>query len=500
MLSLDECSGLFFLKLKGALTGKPLVFRFRNWELDYLKFFDIFTSFLDGIFIGLRGLRVFRVIPRVSEQFFITDKVRFSFEGLYLQKIVKPKMKFDSFCTVSWWCSFFYNMLNVNLQTYFLEGTIIWDSFVGRFVDVFNMMVYKEVKNLFFFLNRIYSFDFLKFYAMDFRNFFLLQGGRKSIVFYQKFFFFDVNLREEAPNIYLMIRDKKRTGGIGIFYGGGDGIFDFKGLKKKQGLKRKSLFLFFKGKDFNILKVELSRTFFFFGEIFQKRKDFSSFLGSFLYFSAFFKKKYKSVFSFNFLRGDVSSIGALELGGFSSFVESMYKTKIESKLLYFYNVDEFFLNKEEKKKNMIVYQGHTLDKGAWNADIVYPIVTVVEGKNIFLTVEGFLKYKKELIFFGLEVVEDWVIFAGLSTFFVFEFFDAFVNFFQMFYRMGLYGFDFFLLEMCVSTFFSYYNKICYLSKEENFTVFNNCMDNVISRSSSSIVMADFLKKKKNFNF
>ena len=83
----SELSGnLIDLCPVGALTSKPYAFNARPWELKSIESFDIFDSLLTPIRIDYKGNQIVRVLPRLnskdSYQEWITDKARFSYDGL----------------------------------------------------------------------------------------------------------------------------------------------------------------------------------------------------------------------------------------------------------------------------------------------------------------------------------------------------------------------------------------------------------------------------------
>src|SRR5690349_15009835 len=77
----------------GALTSKPYAFTARPWELKSLKAVDCFDSFGSALRVDVRGLDIMRVLPRINESLneeWITDRTRFSYDGLKCQRITQP--------------------------------------------------------------------------------------------------------------------------------------------------------------------------------------------------------------------------------------------------------------------------------------------------------------------------------------------------------------------------------------------------------------------------
>jgi len=84
----------------GALTSKPFAFSARSWELVAINSIDTFDSLGSNIRIDVRGTSILRVMPRQNDDLneeWITDKVRFSYDGLKYSRLLNPLRNF-SFC------------------------------------------------------------------------------------------------------------------------------------------------------------------------------------------------------------------------------------------------------------------------------------------------------------------------------------------------------------------------------------------------------------------
>ena len=90
----------------GALTSKPYAFVTRPWEVRSTDTIDVSDGIGSNIRIDSRGTDILRVLPRFSEEIneeWITDKARFSFDGLQVQRLTTPLMRQgDTFQPVSW--------------------------------------------------------------------------------------------------------------------------------------------------------------------------------------------------------------------------------------------------------------------------------------------------------------------------------------------------------------------------------------------------------------
>ena len=80
----------------GALTSKPFAFTARAWELKFAESVDVTDGLGSNIRVDTRGTEVMRVVPRLHESVneeWISDKARFSYDGLKRQRLDTPMVK-----------------------------------------------------------------------------------------------------------------------------------------------------------------------------------------------------------------------------------------------------------------------------------------------------------------------------------------------------------------------------------------------------------------------
>ena len=91
----------------GALTSKPFRYSARTWELQRRKSVSPHDGLNANLQIQVKGDRVMRVLPRENEavnECWISDRDRFSYEGLYSEdRLTSPMVKTDGvWHQVSW--------------------------------------------------------------------------------------------------------------------------------------------------------------------------------------------------------------------------------------------------------------------------------------------------------------------------------------------------------------------------------------------------------------
>ncbi|EAU40382.1 NADH dehydrogenase gamma subunit [Fulvimarina pelagi HTCC2506] len=82
----------------GALTSRPYAFQARPWELTKTETIDVMDAVGSGIRVDTRGREVMRILPRTNEavnEEWISDKTRFVWDGLRVQRLDKPYVRKD---------------------------------------------------------------------------------------------------------------------------------------------------------------------------------------------------------------------------------------------------------------------------------------------------------------------------------------------------------------------------------------------------------------------
>ena len=82
----------------GALNSKPYEYRARTWELKKTESVDVLDALGSNVRVDSRGSEVMRVLPRLNEDVneeWISDKARFSCDGLKRRRLDAPMVKRD---------------------------------------------------------------------------------------------------------------------------------------------------------------------------------------------------------------------------------------------------------------------------------------------------------------------------------------------------------------------------------------------------------------------
>ena len=82
----------------GALTSKPFRYSARTWELSRRKSVSPHDSLGTNLTVQVKGANVMRVLPLENDtvnECWISDKDRFSYEGLHVERLTAPMIKQD---------------------------------------------------------------------------------------------------------------------------------------------------------------------------------------------------------------------------------------------------------------------------------------------------------------------------------------------------------------------------------------------------------------------
>ena len=104
---LDMLSGnIIDLCPVGALTSMPYAFKVRSWEITYYSNIDFLDSLASSIRLHIYSNKIIRILPLLDENLneeWISNKTRFSYDSLLLNRIIYPKIKyFNKLIVFSW--------------------------------------------------------------------------------------------------------------------------------------------------------------------------------------------------------------------------------------------------------------------------------------------------------------------------------------------------------------------------------------------------------------
>jgi NADH-quinone oxidoreductase subunit G len=378
----------------GALTSKPYLSTARSWELTKTNSIDIMDATGSNIRIDSKGFEVMRVLPRNNEEIneeWISDKTRFSYDGLKYQRLDK--------------C---YSKKSGKLKEFSLQ---IATKKIAKYFEEFNQNQIaalsgnlSSVEEVFILKNFL---DKLGVNQIDCRSYNskINPNDQSSYVFNSKisgidqadlFLFVGVNPRKESPIINSRIRRAVVERKVPAFCVGFDGDLTYKYQNLGDGISILKDILAGKSEISAALKNSKKPMLIFGRGVFdhKKGKQTICLLKKIAEKFSFIKEDWNG---FNILHHNASLTGSLDVGFFSDtinhqkIIEKFNEGEI--KLLYLLGADGISLKNKliKSKKNadsVIVYQGTHGNVGASIADIILPSTAYTEKSATYINIEG----------------------------------------------------------------------------------------------------------------
>ena len=393
----------------GALTSKPYAFEARPWELKKTESIDVMDAVGSNIRVDTYNWEVKRILPRLNNHIneeWISDKTRYSCDGLLKQRLDVPYIKKNNKLQKSNWneaISLLVDKIN-SVDPNKIAGHI------GDMVNLENALSFKK----FFSILKCNNLEFRerKFYinSSDKRNY-IFNSSIKGIEESDLILLIGTNPRHEATMLNARIRKVFAQRQIPIFSLGNPGDLTYKYSKigdTTDDLKK----IFNKESEFSKKLLSSKKPIIIIGESALELKSGKYILEefkNFLNINNFIKKDWNA---FNFLPQNASTVGLIDLKVLTkddeeqcSFFERLKNNQFE--LLYLLGSD----NLDIKKNNeFIVYQGSHGDRGAEIADLILPSAAFTEQNGLYENLEGRVQECKKASYPVGESLEDWKIF------------------------------------------------------------------------------------------
>ena len=393
----------------GALTSKPYAFEARPWELKKTESIDVMDAVGSNIRVDTYNWEVKRILPRLNNDIneeWISDKTRYSCDGLLKQRLDVPYIKKNNKLQKSNWDEVIEIITNKIQETQPNE-------IAGHIGDMVNLESAVAFKKLF---NSIKSnhleFREKKFYINpnDKMNY-IFNSSIKGIEESDLILLIGTNPRQEATILNARIRKTFVQKKIPIFSIGdpGDLTYEYKVIGNKTDDIKELI-----NKESEISKkiLESKRPIIIIGEsalelhsgkyIFEELKNF-------LLSNNFINEEWNAL---NVLSQNASTVGLLDLKMLSYnndnnfiFFDQLKEKKF--KFLYLLGSDNLELKKDNE---FIVYQGSHGDRGAEMADIILPSAAYTEQNGLYSNLEGRIQECKKASYPIGDSLEDWKIF------------------------------------------------------------------------------------------
>jgi NADH-quinone oxidoreductase subunit G len=341
----------------GALTSKQGLFKIRAWEIISIENIDIFDDLCSNIRIDKRGIEVIRILPSINKYIneeWITNKVRFNYDGIINQRIGKPLMKIGQiFKEVDW-----YEVIE-DIKRNFNKKKTIMEGLIGSLVGVNNLLMIKKL------LNKTGSKSLKGKEKLevnvDFRNTYISNIILEKDTNY--YILMGSNLRIENPIIELKLkRNQKKWINIGKIE-----VQEIVRGVINLGNKIKQINNIIKGKT----KISLIKEISLIIGLGYRRQEVEG-----CKLLKYINKKRNLRINEN-----VAELSIRELG-----IGSIKFKKRKDKILYLYNVENCEIKKNSYR--MIIYQGHHGSDVGKKANIILPGEMPYEEEIYYINLYG----------------------------------------------------------------------------------------------------------------
>ena len=398
----------------GALTSKPYAFSARPWELKQTESIDVMDAVGSNIRIDTKGNKVMRVLPRNNDEVneeWISDKTRFFWDGLSLQRIDKPYLRENGkLRQVSWNKAIDVasdKLLNTNPEKI--------ASITRDLVSIESIYSIKKLMDSIKSPNTECRQDGSK-----------INGGREKWLFNSKLSGIDesdgclligTNPRIEAAliNSRIIRKSKENNYSIGLLGNKSELNYNYDYLGDDPSIIYD---LIDNNNPFCEKLSEMNKPLMIIGQGALKGDEGEDYLNLCIELANNYNFLKNDWNGFNVLHTAASRPGAMEIGflpgergkDLDQIIDGYKKGDIST--LFLLGADEIEIS--EKTDCFVIYQGHHGDKGANIADLILPSPSFNEQNGLVINTEGRIQESIRATFPIGEAKEDWEIISLIS--------------------------------------------------------------------------------------
>lgn len=399
----------------GALTSKPYAFTARPWETRKTESIDVMDAVGSNIVVSTRTGEVMRILPKMHEDIneeWISDKTRFSYDGLKRQRLTEPMVRNEKgLLTYTSWEDALSRVAG-KLQR--VQGKDV-AAIAGGLVDAEALISIKDL------LNRVDSDSLCTEEVFptagagtDIRSSYLLNSTIAGVEEADVVLLIGTNPRFEAPLFNARLRKSWLHNDLQVALIGTkvDLTYSYDHLGDSPNTLQD---LVSGNHPFIQVLKEAKKPIIVLGSSALQRNDGAAIFAnvSILAQKISLKRKVGDDWKImNILHRVASQVAALDLG-FKPGVEAILKNP--PKMLFLLGADGGCITRQDLPKNcFIVYQGHHGDVGAPIADVILPGAAYTEKSATYVNTEGRAQQTKVAVTPPGMAREDWKIIRALS--------------------------------------------------------------------------------------
>jgi NADH-quinone oxidoreductase subunit G len=371
----------------GALTSKPYAFKARSWELKKVDSIDVLDAVGCNIRVDARGGEVMRILPKINEEIneeWLSDKARFSYDGLKCQRLDVPMIKKNNQLTPCSWSEAYAVVAQKLLHT----NPANIAALAGNLADCEAMMVLKDLMHGINCYNLDCRIDGANIDANK-RNSYIFNTTIAGIEKADLCLLIGANVRFEAPMINTRLRKRVLQGKFTMASIGPELDLTYQVQQLGDDIKILEQILT-NQHDFATSLKNAKFPMIILGADVAKRGDGQAILALVSEICHKYHITRPDWNGYNFLQQAAARTGGLDLGfvpkkNAKSF-KQIYATAHDLEVLYLLGVDEIDIAKFTN--SFIIYQGHHGDKGASAADVILPGAAYTEKSATYVNTEG----------------------------------------------------------------------------------------------------------------
>ena len=369
----------------GALTSKPYAFIARPWELRSVESIDFSDSIGSNIRIDFKESEIVRILPKKNEKLneeWITDKARYSFDALKVQRLDRPYFK-DSEGNLKE-CS--WEEAITNLTSFLSDfspsemGIIVSpDLGLSSLIEIKNFSDSLGVKNVGF--PRDFSLN------IDFSDNFLSNTLLDEINRSDLCLFIGSNPRYEAAMLNLKIRKHIQQKTFKSFSLGIAHDLTYK--TNILGISADTLLRIAEGKHFLCKALKKSRNpLIFYSASLAERMDFSGLESIIKSLNKWSKVINSNSNGFCFLNQESNQVGAFNLGLKQIDILKLKTQKLCFLIGNFKEEDLNFLKSSFNSQSKIISLSSNGTSFLKESSIILPLTNFFEYEDVFMNIEG----------------------------------------------------------------------------------------------------------------
>jgi NADH-quinone oxidoreductase subunit G len=399
----------------GALNSKPFEFRARTWELKKTESIDVLDAVGSNIRVDSRGGEVMRILPRLHEDIneeWISDKSRFSYDGLKRRRLDVPMVRTDGKLAPSDWRSAF---AAIKARLDGLDPSKV-AFIVGDLVDAETMVMVRDLAAAIGTAHVDCRQDGARIDAAC-RAGYLFNTTIAGIERADVCLLVGANPRWEAPLVNARLRKRWRQGGFRVGRIGES--FELTYPVEELGAGPETLQALGRG-DIGFAEAlgAAKQPMLILGAGALTRPDSAAILSSARSLAEASGLVREGWNGFNVLHRAASRVAGLDLGvlpgpggrDVEGILEGAAGGAIE--MVFLIGADEIDTSRLES--SFVVYQGHHGDAGARVADVILPGAAYTEKNATYANTEGRPQRARLAVFPPGDAREDWKILRALS--------------------------------------------------------------------------------------